>query len=135
MLAVQFSQIYTASLKSHEFFLFGYICSLARKVRFFFLKKEKKCKTLKGKEKIAEKTKDNKSNDPVDRINVDYHHVHVKPPSSAIILKVQVIHPVCSMREMPSCKGICAPLKACRSNVTVQSEFCLKGSNFVHILS
>lgn len=57
---------------------------------------------LKREEKIAEKTKHNETYDPIDGINVDYHHVHVKSPSPAIILKVHIIHSVSSMWEMPS---------------------------------
>lgn len=69
---------------------------------------------LKREKEITKKTEHNKSYYPVDWINVDYHHVHIKPPSTAIILKVHVVHPVSSMWEMPPCYSIWASLKTCR---------------------
>lgn len=57
--------------------------------------------SLKREKEITKKTENNKSYYPVDRINVDDHHVHIKPPSTAIILEVHIVHPVSSMWEMP----------------------------------
>lgn len=68
---------------------------------------------LKREKEITKKTEHNKSNYPVHWINVDYHHIHIKPPSTAIILKVHVVHPVSSMWEMPPCYSIWASLKTC----------------------
>lgn len=60
-------------------------------------------KFLKRKEKIAKEAENNEPNDPVHRINIDDHHVHVKPPATAVVLEVQVVHPVRTVRELPPC--------------------------------
>lgn len=69
--------------------------------------------SLKREKEITKETENNKSYYPVDWINVNDHHVHIKPPSTAIILKVHVVHPVSSMWEMPPCHSIWAPSKTC----------------------
>lgn len=68
---------------------------------------------LEREKEITKKTEHNKSYYPIDWINVDYHHVHIKPPSTAVILKVHVVHSVSSMWEMPPCYSIWVSSKTC----------------------
>lgn len=63
-------------------------------------------------EEIAEEAEDNEANDPVDRVYIDDHHVHVKSPAMRIILKVEGIKPVALVRELASPDWTCLPLKA-----------------------
>lgn len=63
-------------------------------------------------EEIAEEAEDNEANDPVDRVYINDHHVHVKSPAMRIILKVEGIKPVAPVRELPSASWTCLSLKA-----------------------
>lgn len=67
---------------------------------------------LKRKEKIAKKAENNESNDPVHWINIDDHHIHVKPPSTAVVLEVQIVHPVGTVWELPPSHWGCPPVES-----------------------
>lgn len=66
------------------------------------------------KEEVAEEAKYEKGNYPVDRVDVDDHHVHVKAPAPRVALEIYSIQMVAaSVGELASSSGTGRSLEAC----------------------
>lgn len=64
-------------------------------------------------EEVAEEAEYEEADDPVDRVDVDDDHVHVKAPAPGVILKVHGVQAVASsVGELSSGNGTGLPLKA-----------------------
>lgn len=64
-------------------------------------------------EEVAKEAEYEEANDPVDRVDVDDDHVHVKAPASRVILEVHGVQTVASsVGELASSDGTGLPLKA-----------------------
>lgn len=64
-------------------------------------------------EDVAKNTKYEEANNPVDRVDVDDDHVHVKAPTSRVVWKVHGVQTVASsMGEVMLSHGTGLPLKA-----------------------
>lgn len=65
------------------------------------------------KEEVAEQAEDEEADDPVDRVDVDDDHVHVKAPALRVVLKVHGVQTVASsVGELAPADGCGRPLEA-----------------------
>lgn len=65
------------------------------------------------KEEVAEQAEDEEADDPVDRVDVDDDHVHVKAPALGVVLKVHGVQTVASsVGELAPADGCGRPLEA-----------------------
>ena len=64
-------------------------------------------------EEVAEEAEHKEADDPVDRVDVDDDHVHVKAPAPGVVLEVHGVQAVASpVGELSSAQGTGLPLKA-----------------------